>query len=162
MKLLAITSALLAACSSAAAVASPAEPFNDGLKARDADADAAPMPGWWGFKWSRHGTAGWKRDADAAAEPVPGWWGFKWSRHGTAGWKRDATPEPVPGWWGFRWSRHGGPGWKRDVAAAADGAESPEDDTDFIYLPKGMNPDDLAAMIQDAKAEKEAKKETKA
>ena len=156
MKVLAIASALLVACSSAAAVASPAETFTDGLNARDAAPE--PLPGWWGFKWGRHGSSGWKRDADAAPEPVPGWWGFKWSKHGHSGWKRDATPEPVPGWWGFKWSNHGSSGWKRDVSNAA----SPEEDADFIYLPKGMTPDDLSAMIKDAQSDEDTAKETKA
>lgn len=163
MKVLAITSALLIAFSgAAAAVASPAESFNDGISAREASPEAAPMPGWWGFRWSGHGTSGWKRSADAAPEPVPGWWGFRWSNHGTSGWKRDATPEPVPGWWGFRWSNHGTSGWKRDVSATKAGA-NPADDADFIYLPKGMTPDDLAAMLKDAEKEKaQEEKDTKA
>jgi hypothetical protein len=150
MKVLAITSALLVAFSSAAAVASPAETYDDSLKARDAEAEAAPR--WWGFKWSKHGHVGLKRDADAApvAEAIPGWWGFKWSRHGQL-WKKDALPEAVPGWWGFKWSRHGHNGLKRDVNPAAGAGE--EDDADFIYLPKGMTPDDLTKMLQDAKTE---------
>jgi hypothetical protein len=124
MKVLAITSVLLVACSSAAALAGPAETYktDEALKARD---------------------------ADAAPEPVPGWWGFRWSRHGSGGWKRDAAPEPVPGWWGFRWSGRGSGGWKRDAANAA----KPEDDADFIYLPKGMTPEDLTAMVKDAQSD---------
>jgi hypothetical protein len=63
------------------------------------------------------------------------------------GFKRDAaaSPDANPGWWGFRWSPHGGMGFKRDAEGA------PQDDADFIYLPKGMTPDDLAKMLKDAK-----------
>lgn len=160
MKLLAITSALLITLSSAAAIANPttATSYDDSLlKTRDADADAAPAPGWWGYRWSPHGSAGFKRDANAAPEAIPRWWGYRWSRHGQVGFKRDAAPVPVPGWWGFRWSRHGQSGFKRDVAAANTAGGKEEDQPDFIYLPKGMTPDDLAAMIKDSAAETETK-----
>ncbi len=70
-----------------------------------------------------------------------------------SGWKRDATPEPVPGWWGFKWSQHGMSGWKRD---APTNTEHPGEDADFIYLPNGMTPEDLALMIKDSQAEQQA------
>ena len=67
-------------------------------------------------------------------------------------------PEAVPGWWGFQWSRHGQSGWKRDVAATSAKGNAVNDNTDFIYLPKGMTPDDLSAMMKDAETETERSK----
>lgn len=127
MKVFAIASALLFACSTAAAVSSPSEPAQ-GLAAREAAPEA--LPGWWGFRWSRRGHGGWKRDASAAPEAEP-WW--RWSRRGQGGWKRDASAAPEP----FNWSRRGQGGWKRDVS----------EEDDFIYLPDSMTPDDFAAML---------------
>jgi hypothetical protein len=168
MKLLAITSNLLVAFSSAtAAAASSSDPLSNAanLHVRDADAGAPPRQysGFWGFRWSRHGTAGIKREAApaAAAEPSPGWWGFKLNRKHVSdagsnqkAEKRDVPP-PAPG---------------ADGGAAVDGApaddgDDDDEDVEYIYLPKGMNPDDLAKMLRDAQQtereekEKEAKKE---
>jgi hypothetical protein len=160
MKLLAITSTLLVAFSTATAnAASPSDPLTNPLSTaadlhvRDADARAPPRQytGFWGFQWSRHGMAGWKRSAApaVAAAPNPGWWGFKWNRNhasdagGNQKAEKRGVPPPAPGADG---------GAAVDGGAPADGGDDDDDDEDveYIYLPKGMNPDDLAKMLRDA------------
>jgi len=78
-----------------------------------------------------------------------------------AGWKRDA--EPNPAWWGYKKTANGGSdqnNGKRGVNDAnKDGVNGGDDqDVEYIYLPKGMDPNDLAKMLTDAQeAEKKAK-----
>jgi hypothetical protein len=139
MKVLAIASALLVAFAGIATADDSVKVDSyDTLMARDAEA----APRWWGFRWSPRGHGGWKREAEASP---------RWSRHGMGGWKRDAEASPRR-WWGFRWSPRGHGGWKREVSDTEDS----EAESDLIFLPYGMTPDDLATMFKDNEAEEAA------